>query len=227
MRSVAVAFVVLTWATGSLGQVADHDLQRERDEHVAKKFPFIEQGAAPPERGLRSWRIRHGPVIVWYSTGKPFRAEGARLPDGSRGDVAYVLDHGWRRRAGDGRHWVHGSVEIRPDDVQFIDDRQAVYVPPPQTDVPNLEADLARDEAFRAAILDDRFANATYSALRNGVFLRGGDVRAWSSGDRQAAALVSNLRGLGESYQDWFPYGGLDGVYPTEDRPARAASLRG
>jgi hypothetical protein len=227
MRSLSVAatVVVLAWATGSLAQVAEQDLQRARDEHIAKHFPYVEQGAAPPERGLRTWRTRHGPAVVWFQGGRPFRAEGARLPDGSRGDVAHMLDHGWRRRAGDGRRWVHGSIEIRPDDVVFIDGVQPIYMPPPQTDVPNLEADLARDAAFLAAIQDDRFANAAYSAFRNGRFLRGSDERVWSIGISAAGALVRDLRGLGESYQDWFPYGGLDGVYPPDDRPARAALL--
>jgi hypothetical protein len=135
-----------------------------------------------------------------------------------------VLDYGWRRRGGDGRRWIHGKVEIRPDEVTFADGTQPIYVPPPQTDVPDLEADLARDPAFLAAIQDDRFANAVYSAF-NRSFYKGSDERAWLYGSRMAARLIRDLRGLGESYQDWFPHGGLRGVYP-DDRPAREASLR-
>ena len=42
---------------------------------------------------------------------------------------------------------------------------------------------------------------------------------------RQAAGLIRDLRGLGESYLDWFSQDGLDGVYPDE-RSEREASLR-
>jgi hypothetical protein len=97
-------------------------------------------------------------------------------------------------------------------------------VPPPQTDVPDLEADLARDPAFLADVQDDRFANAVYSVF-NRSFYKGDNERAWVGGSRMAARMLRDFRGRGESYQDWFPHGGLTGVYP-DDRPAREAAFR-
>lgn len=222
-------------ATGTTGMAQSTKLSEE--EHQAaldRHYPFVEQGSEPgrsiphdtlPGRvwsGQMGWRTRHGPAVVRWDTGRPRRVELARYPDGPRGVAEHMLDHGWRRR--DGRGWIYGSIEIGPDDVTFVDGVQPVYQPPPRTDVPNLESDLARDPAFLAAIMDDRFANAAY-AVFNRSFYKGDDLRPWGGGDRAAARLLANLRGLGESYQDWFPHGGLVGVYP-DDRPEREAWLR-
>lgn len=197
-------------------------------------YPFVAQGSEPGRwvphgtlgggswSGQMGWRTRHGTAVVRWDLGAPRHVELARYQDGTRDVAEYVLDHGWRRR--DGRRWIHGSIEIKPDEVTFIDGAQFTYRPPPQTDAPNLEADLARDPAFLAAVQDDRFANVVY-AVFNRAFYKGDDPRPWVGGQRAAGALLANLRGLGESYQDWFPHGGLAGVYP-EDRPQREGWLR-
>jgi hypothetical protein len=205
------------------------DAKDYRDRHD----PFIEQGQEPPGRwapderpggaltwrGQLGWRTRHGLAIVRWSTGKPSDAENALYPDGSRGEANDTLNHGFRRRASGERLWIYGRIDIRPDDVVFIDGEQPIYQPPPQGDIPNLEADLARDGAFVAAIKDDRFALAVRTVFDNRSFYKGQDPRSWVSGERSAAALVANLRDRGESYNDYYPrFAGLRGTYP-DDRP--------
>jgi hypothetical protein len=209
----------------------------DRQAHIDRYYPFIEQGSeqpgfvADPKTGGRrwigekSWRTRHGPVVVWWSFGAPFRAESALYPDGSRGVAENKLDIGWRRQARDGRRWIRGVIEILPNEVAFTDGEQTVYVPPHLTDQPDLEADLARDAEFLKALQDDRFANAVYVVFQNRHFYKGQNPRHSSYGNRQTARLIRDLRGLGESYQDWFPHGWLLGVYP-DDRQEREASLR-
>jgi hypothetical protein len=193
-------------------------------EHQANldHIPFIEQGAEPP---AHMWRTRHGPAVVWWSLGRPFNVELALYPDGTRGIAKHVQDSAWRRQAADNRRWVHGTVVIQPNDVVFTDGRQPVYTPPSPTDVPDLEADLARDIEFRNALQDDRFAHAVYAVLSTHIFYKKEDEQGWISGSSGAAALIADLRGLGETYSDWYPHGGIAGVYP-DDRPVREAEIR-
>ncbi len=221
-----------------LRRVSKKFTDEEHQASLDKNFPFIEQGAQQPGRWVPDplspgsqkwvtdfhWSTRHGSVVVRWSMGKPTRIESARYPDGSRGIAEHKLDYGWRRQAADGRHWIHGTIDVQPRDVLFIDGTQPVYTPP-ENGIPNLEADLARDPEFLNALHDDRFANAVYVVFRNRTLYKGLDERACSCGDRQVAYLVRDLRGLGESYQDWFPYGEIAGTYP-DDRPEREAWLR-
>jgi hypothetical protein len=235
---LAAAFVVAHASTGAAQmepRVSDEELKAFHDKH----YPFVEQGAEPPGRsvpdprnprlstwsGAMHWCTRHGPTIVWMGLGRPFRVDSARYPDGTRGVAQHMLDYGWRRRAADGRRWIHGHIEITSDDVIFTDGAQPLYTPPAPSEVPNLEADLARDPDFLAEVQDDRFAHGVYAVLRNRTFYKGQDERDWLCGDRQVAGVMRDLRGLGESYQDWFPHGGLRGVYP-DDRAEREAMLR-
>lgn len=72
---------------------------------------------------------------------------------------------------------------------------------------PNLEADIAHDAGFLEALQEDDFANAAYEVLKTECFYRG-ELRGWNAGYVAAAVLVANLRGLGESFSDWDPWGG-------------------
>jgi hypothetical protein len=101
--------------------------------------------------------------------------------------------------------WVYGRIDIRPDDVIFIDGDQPVYQPPPQGEVPNLEADLARDSAFLADIRDDRFTLAVLKVFDSRSFYKGQYPRVWSCGLPRCAGLVADLRGRGEIYIDYYP----------------------
>jgi hypothetical protein len=228
---LASLMVMAIWhGHAAMGQTVD---AKNREEFLDRSFPFIDQGQEPPGRfapseklggrlawqGQMGWRTRHGPAIVIWSLGKPNGVENALYPDGSRGEAHDTLDHGFRRRATGDRLWIYGRIDVRSDDVVFIDGDQPVYQPPPQGQVPNLEADLARDPAFLAAIKDDRFALGVLSVFDNRGFYKGLDARLWECGASQAAGLVADLRGLGESYQDYYPGNpGLAGTYP-DDRP--------
>jgi hypothetical protein len=236
--SALAALWVLACASGCAAQGADGLKGDDRQAHADRYYPFIEQGAEPPGRFVADlktggrkwlsdmgWRTSHGPVVIWWSLGRPFRAESALYPDGSRGVAENTLDIGWRRKAADGRRWIRGTIEISPNDVAFTDGEQPVYVPPQPTDRPDLEVDLARDTEFLNALQDDRFANAVYSVLQNRNLYKGQNQTKWSGGNRDTARMLRDLRGLGESYQDWFPHGGLPGVYP-DDRQERETSLR-
>ncbi len=212
-----------------------------RDEYLDKNYPFIEQEQEPPGRfapdqringmlawqGPSGWRTRHGEAIVVWSLGKPSEVQNALYPDRTRGEARNTLDHGFRRRGGGDRLWVYGRIEVQPGEVAFIDGDQPVYLPPSQGEVPNLEADLARDPAFLAAIKDDRFALAVLRVFENRSFYKGDDPRAWVCGLASSAALVADLRDRGESYQDYYPgHASLAGTYP-DDRPDIERKFRG
>ena len=219
-----------------MGQVPS---QMSRDEYLDKNYPFIEQEREPPGRfapdqringglawqGPSGWRTRHGASVVVWSLGRPSEVQNALYPDRTRGEVWNTLDHGIRRHGGGDRLWIYGRIEVQPNDVIFIDGDQPVYQPPPQGEVPDLEADLARDPAFLAALKDDRFALAVLRVFENRSFYKGDDTRAWICGLRSSAALVADLRDRGESYQDYYPgHASLAGTYP-DDRPDIERSL--
>jgi hypothetical protein len=225
--------------------MSGEDADRQRQEFLDMHYPFIEQGAQPPGRwveglaagkvsisdgarhweGQTGWRTRHGEAIVAWSHGEPKEVHRALYPDGVRGDVRGTLDYGYRRRSGGPKRWVYGTIDVRPDDVIFTDSaEQPTYSPPPLTDVPNLEAELARDEAFLKSLEYDRFAQAVYAVFSDRDFLKATDERRWSCGGRRAARLVRDLRGLGESYHDYYLLE-FPGIWP-DDRPEREATLR-
>lgn len=204
--------------------MSDPSDNANRQDFLDRHYPFIEQGAPPP--GQMGWRSRHGTAVVRWQVGHPVEVRSAAYPDGSRGDVDQVLDHGYRRRATGPRRWVYGNIDIRADDVIFTDrTEQPSYMPPALTDTPDLEADLARDDAFLGALKNDLFAQVVNCIFRDRTFLKNEDERDWTCGDRQAAHLVADLRGLGESYQDYDSGGIVPGTWP-DDRPLREVTLR-
>src|ERR1700722_3013838 len=216
---------------------------QDRKEFLDRFYPFLEPGREPPGhwapnvklggglawQGQMGWRTRNGDAVAIWDLGEPREVENARYPDGTRGEARKTLDHGFRRRptnSGYDRLWIYGRIDIRPDDILFIDVEQPVYQPPPLSDVPNLEADLARDPVFLAAIKDDRLALAVLNFVDNRTFYEGQDPRSWICGSRMAPRLVANLRDKGESYQDYFPgHAALPGTYP-DDRPDIERSLQ-
>ncbi len=199
------------------------DDNQDQDSYLEKRYPLIEQDAEPPGRsvdgiweGQMDWRTRHGQAVVLWSFGRPHAVRNALYPDGTRGDVDHVFDHGFRRPGSGQRLWIYGHVEVLPDDVMFVDGEQPLYEPPAQTDEPNLEADLANDPLFMEALQNHWFARAFYKVFRNRAFYKGTDERAWTCGDRRAARLVAGLRNRGESYQDFYLDYDFPGTWPDD-----------
>jgi hypothetical protein len=190
----------------------------EHQPSLDRNFPYIERDAEPPGRwvsdplgkkwdGQSHWSTRHGDAVVRWSLGEPFRIDFALYPDRTRGVVQKNGYGRWRRLAMNARNWIHGTIQIKADDVTFSDGEQPIYKPPQRTSVPILEADLADDAKFLEALQDDGFADATYELLKQHQLYKG-ELRGWKAGSGRAAELVANLRGLGESFDDWKPYGG-------------------
>jgi hypothetical protein len=224
---------LILFGHAAMGQTDDAARQRYLDED----YPFIDQdppGRAAPGaklpgtrmwQGQSGWRTRHGEAVIVWDDGKPRTVLGAHFPDGSRGEVSFTLDYGFRRPSDGEKLWIYGKLDIKPDDVLFVDGEQPAYNPPPQSDDPNLEAELARDVGFRAALQDNRFARAAYRVFSHRTFIRELDGRRWACGERQAAILIAHLRDRGESYQDYVSYSRLKGEYP-DDRLDKERRLR-
>jgi hypothetical protein len=216
--------------------------QAERETHIDKYYPYIEQGAAPPGEwvvradGSRRWvelpgfRTQHGQATIqWAARGSsPPQAivvDFALFPDGSRGTASNTLDLQYRRRPPGTRRWIHGSIQITSNDVIFVDGEQPVYKPP-QVNGLNLEVDLARDAQFLDAMQDDSFAQAVSWLLRNANFLTLTNETKWTAtSSGHAAHIVAGLRGLNETYSDWKHSDALPGVYP-DDRAELEAQIR-
>jgi hypothetical protein len=191
---------------------------RFNQEHLDKYYPLMPAGEEPPETGpdgrrqiVRMWRTQHGPATVLWHMRRPQWALRARLIGRSlvdrligapRADTQNVAK-GWRRPS-EGEHlWIYGSIDIQLDDVTFEDGQQPAYKPPERTDRPDLELDLANDAEFLTELRDDSFASAVNRALCNAELQKAGSDEWRSFGDDDAARIVAELRGLGESYEDY------------------------
>jgi hypothetical protein len=199
-------------------KLTDEQARASFDKH----YPFIEQNEGPPGRwqeddrpgrswsGKLGWRTRHGASIVGWSLGRPKFVWGADLAAGThRGESPVYLQYfgTWRYLISDDpRRWVHGTVDIRTDGVTFTAGEQPKYIPPVQSERPDLEADLASDAALRERLLDNDFADALYLYLKNEAFFKEGRDQIWSVRMRHVAAIVANLRGQGDIYIDYYDH---------------------
>jgi hypothetical protein len=205
------------------------------------RYPFIDQNAEPRGRlrhhasgvgqvwsGKSGWRTRHGNAVVVWSRGRPIRVWNALLADGTEVDASPtgISASSWRYRLpGKPRRWQHGTAEIRSDGVSFTPGEPPPYVPPVAIDGPNLEADLAHDDALRRRLADEAFADVLFAYLRNGEFWKEGGERIWSIGHSSAGALVANLRGHGDIYTDYYPFGGAEKAAVQEKMATWSAEI--
>ncbi len=207
----------------------------------ASDAPPTDQGI--PERYLKDTtryvRSHHGPATVIHDWDMPQYVVNALYPDGTRGPAMLTREHGWRRKSSGPRRWIYGRKETDESDVRFIDGDQPVYQPPKPSDQPNLEADLANDPEFIAALRDDRFAMAVCKAFDGGFFgtlLPTGLKRSWYQRSSRAdqwrmvkvsdlKSIIAGLRDLGESREDYFECRKYPGVLPSR-RIEVAARLR-
>lgn len=226
--------------------MADDGAERQRIEFIEKHYPLIQQGADPGGRWIEvrphprsrpphvpyrqwepqtTWRTKHGEAFVLWSHGHATGALEALLPDGTRGEIRVGSGANRFRRKGTGeRLWIHGTLQIRPDDVIFVDGEQPSYAPPPLTGDSDLEAELARDKPLLDAIKDDTFARALYSILSTHEVIHLKTGQQFGFGNSQSARIVINLRASGEIVSDYVPNGHLPGIWP-DDRAEHAEVL--
>lgn len=206
---------------------------------INRDLPVLRPGQPPPGRfepdedlreparwrGPLGWLTRHGAGTLEWSLGRPVRAVGAVVPDGSEaGDVetlSPVHREVWRRPAPDGDGFQLGELSVSPDALAFA----PVPRPPPTAgeadpdDPADMWADLAADPAFVAALADRAFADAVYDAFRGTDYRRADDPAAFSMSYRTAGACVAALRGRGEAYTDFYDWTPMA-------QPAMAARVR-
>jgi hypothetical protein len=152
-------------------------------------------------------RTRHGAAVVHWSCFRqapsPLRAHNVLLADGTRGD-AQSRTAGWWRREGRGdKIWIIGDVDIRADDVIFVDaaSQDLKYEPPPADSSARLERELALHRPFVEALADDKFAAVAHNMLMHLEWVRIG-AREIGLFDG-LHHMIARLRNKGEDYLDF------------------------
>ena len=153
-------------------------------------------------------RTRHGVAVVHWNWSKgvapsPLRAHNALLPDGTRGGVWSRTLPWWRREGRGDKMWIIGDVDIREDDVVFVDraSQHIRYEPPSANSFARLERELALHPPFVAALADDKFAFVAHNMLANLEWMR--------IGTREIGMfeglhdMIACLRNKGEDYLDY------------------------
>jgi hypothetical protein len=181
---------------------------------------FLEQGEEPVPIGRGHYKPaefarRHGEAIVHYRVRKPFYIDNALFPDGSRGRVGPAdLGRLYRRplthedQAWDfvgvrvPIKWRWGELAITPEDVAFSDR--------PDAPVARIYSDYHTSPLQRAlygqpevkALADSYIgAAALFFVLLNSSWARGDETSSCDTSD-EAALIVRDIRGLGESLSD-------------------------
>jgi hypothetical protein len=161
---------VYRWLTGPL-----------HDRKYAPWTTFSSDTKAPvlADAKQNGCRTCHGVAVVhWTRLGQvlhPLRARRALLADGTRGDVQNRMSW-WRREGRDDKIWIIGDVDIRADDVIFVDaaSQELKYEPPAVDSSASLERELALHRPFVEALFDDRFAAVAHSMLMHLEWVRVG-----------------------------------------------------
>jgi hypothetical protein len=148
-------------------------------------------------------RTRHGvATLYWSCLGQtsPNHARKALLPDGTRGDVQSRTTGWWRRKGSGDKRWIIGDIDIRADDVVFVDRAsQDLRYEAPSDDC--LERELALHRPFVDALADDKFAAVAHSMLMHLEWMRiGARETGWIHG---LHGMIADLRNKGEDYLDF------------------------
>lgn len=126
----------------------------------------------------------------------------------------------WRRKGSGDKIWIMGDVDIRADDVVFVDraSQDLRYDPPAVEIGAQLERDLALHRPFVEALADDKFATVAHHMLAHLEWMR--------TGTREIGLfeglhhMFACLRNKGEDYLD-FKFGDYPGVAPTKAEAAQ------
>ena len=173
----------------------------------------------------------HGASVLRLFCGRPRRATGCLLPDGTavsarcvaRSDAAAgaapsEVGGVWLRElpsdgaaplARRGRLLVELGVALR-----FVDEPRAGEEADPASPPPSLERDLARSAEVATRIVSDVFAALLYAALCNTAWRHRASGTLWSCSWRGVGGIVAHLRAEGD-YLDWYGSGG-EGIVDEE-----------
>ena len=161
----------------------------------------------PRWEGPLLWSIDHksGARSTW-SVGKLRGVQNVLLPDGARSSIIRRGDPEtglWRRHDGVDT-WIHGTLKITPDDVEFVD---AFPQPRPRRwRAGTIAGDMARHPEVLDAVAVDELAWDIYGALCSLGWRNASGKEYWGTW-RQAGEIVASLRGRGECRTDFFLVG--------------------
>ena len=172
-------------------------------------------------------RTRHGVAVVYWNCSRgtapsPLRAKNALLPAGTRGVVQSRTVPWWRRKGSGDKIWIMGDVDIRADDVVFVDraSQDLRYDLPAVEIGAQLERDLAMHRPFVEALADDKFATIAHHMLAHLEWMR---IGAREIGLFEGLHhMFACLRNKGEDYLD-FKFGDYPGSAPTRAEAAQHA----
>lgn len=178
-------------------------------------------GYGPRWLGFKKWIVRHGQAMVEYNEGKIVDVIGASTSSGHR---AYLIQPGnplnpnsWRRAVGRGE-WIYGTLKLCQDDVIFLDDeRQPISVDEGRSGV-ILEQDILSSRGMRTLCITPSSSYRVYQTLAGTPWWRKSDGCVSSLTWRDAAALVSLLRGEPASFQDYFLNGYEGTICPQVEK---------
>jgi hypothetical protein len=175
---------------------------------------ILDPGELPPGKavngvwkGLVEWRTKHGQAVVLWRGGHPAYVWNARLADERRvkADRGWLV-RGWRRSADrPPLKYQWGQIDICEDEVVFTDGPNPTYVPPKESNKPNIGLDLANDADFVSELQDIRFAIAAWHMLYHAdgwMKAKNQDSDGYLGRDG-SAALIAGMRGLGEDAPDF------------------------
>lgn len=156
-------------------------------------------------QGETSWITRHGDGTVRWLLGRPVAAYGASLAGAGtleRCETFSPFDQQfWRRPNPYGPGYVTGLLTISNDGIVFVDAPRPVDDEEPI----GIIADMLAHPDAKALFQKDGFAGAFNEYLRNADFRRNGtDDLGWSASFRAIGGIIANIRGIGESYLDFY-----------------------
>ena len=185
-----------------------------------KDIPVVDVGGPFPggwkldeESGYRVWKgemnwvTLHGDAKVRWMLGSPMAAFGAMLRDGGRIERVETFSPAhkdwWRRPNQTGDGYVSGRLSIEQHGVVFTDE--------PMPEVKGrggLEDDIEAHPKGVELLRDDGFAGALNEYMKNKDFRRDGESDGkWGLSFRSIAGMIAEIRGIGESYTDFYPWG--------------------
>lgn len=175
---------------------------------------MVERDGLPEWQGEICWETAHGPARALWVAGSVAGIYGSLTAEGRAGELVPGMPETnvWRRPA-NGRGLVHGTVELRHDDIAFTD--SALQPIPGKWANGSLPYYLLASATAREAVKDKGVAVDLYGALCSLAWASRTTGRQYMGSWSRAADIVAQMRGQGEILGDFF-LNGNEG-YVTED----------